>query len=147
MQVLETVQVAATPHRVWQVLVDVEQWPTWTGSVRAVRLLDPGTLAEGSRVELSQPRLPKAGWVVTELVEGRSFTWSSRAPGVVSTAEHRLEDTDGGTRVTLRLIQEGPLAGVLSVLAGARARRYVAMEAAGLRRRCEQPAEGSAGAG
>jgi uncharacterized protein YndB with AHSA1/START domain len=137
-KVTQTVDIAATPERVWQVIVDVERWPTWTDSVRAARLLDGPPLAEGSRVELRQPRLPTTEWVVIELVDGESFTWSARGPGVVSVASHRLEPADGGTRVRLEFSQQGPLSRALDVLAGAMVRRYVGMEAAGLRRRCEQ---------
>jgi uncharacterized membrane protein len=139
MQVTETVDIAAPPERVWAVLADVEAWPTWTDSVRAARLLDGGPLAEGSRVELRQPRLPAAVWVVTELVEGESFIWSARGPGVVSMGGHRLEPLEGGTRVRLEFSQQGPLGSSLGVLLAGMIRRYVAMEAAGLKRRCEQP--------
>ena len=139
MQVRETVEIAAPPERVWQVLSDVESWPTWPDSVRSAQLLDGGPLAEGSRVELAQPKLPKATWVVTELVDGRSFSWSARAPGVVSVADHELEPIPGGTRVTLLFSQDGPLGGAVAKVAGGLVRRYVAMEAAGLKRRCEEP--------
>jgi uncharacterized membrane protein len=139
MQVTETVDIAAPLEQVWRVLADVEAWPTWTDSVRTARLLDGPPLAEGSRVELRQPRLPATLWVVTELVEGESFTWSARGPGVVSVAGHWLEPTDRGTRVRLEFSQQGPLGTALGVLAGGMVRRYVGMEAAGLKRRCEEP--------
>jgi len=142
MQVSETMRVAATPERVWEVLVDVESWPTWTASVGSARLLDGGPLAEGSRVQLRQPRLPKAVWVVTELVEGRSFTWSARGPGVVSSAEHRVEASAEGSLVTLTFSQAGVLGRPAGLLAGGMVRRYVQMEAAGLKRRCEEHAAG-----
>ena len=142
MPVRETVEIAAPPERVWQVLSDVESWPTWTDSVRSARLLDGGPLAEGSRVEMAQPRLPKATWVVTELVEGRSFSWSARGPGVVSVADHELEPTPEGTKVTLQFSQGGPVGSAVAKLAGGLVRRYVAMEAEGLKRRCEEPPDG-----
>jgi uncharacterized membrane protein len=143
-QVSETVDVAAAPDRVWAVLVDVESWPTWTDSIESVRALDgaPTAMAEGSRYEVKQPRLPKAVWVVTELVDGRSFSWSARGPGLVSFAEHRVEPSDGASRVTLLFSQEGPLARPVSVAFGAMVRRYVRMEAAGLKRRSEESTTG-----
>lgn len=142
MQVSETVEIAAAPDRVWDVLVDVESWSTWTDSIDSVRPLDGGPMADGSRFEVKQPRLPKAVWVVTELVDGRSFSWSARGPGLVSFADHRVEPSDGGSRVTLLFSQEGPLSGPVGVAFGGMVRRYVRMEAAGLKRRSEESVTG-----
>jgi hypothetical protein len=57
---------------------------------------------------------------------------------VPSRADHWIEP-DGPGRSTVRLVfeQSGPLAPVLGMLAGRLTRRYVAMEAEGLRRRSE----------
>ena len=142
MKVSETVEIAAAPERVWDVLVDVESWPTWTDSIDSVRSLDGGPMTDGRRFEVKQPRLPKAVWVITEFVDGRSFSWSARGPGLVSFAEHRVEPSGEGSRVTLVFSQEGPLARPVSVAFGGMVRRYVRMEAAGLKRRSEESATG-----
>jgi hypothetical protein len=71
------IDVAAPAPHVWDVLVDVERWPEWTDSVTSVRLLCGGPLAVGSRVELSQPRIPTGTYTVTELEPGSVFVWSS----------------------------------------------------------------------
>lgn len=78
-------------------------------------------------------------WRVTELTGQREFVWVSDTPGVRTTAEHRLLPLpDGRTRVELAVSQSGPLAGLIGWLYGGLLRRYVRMEADGLRRRCEQ---------
>lgn len=140
MLVTETVQVAAPPERVWAVLADVQDWPSWTPTTRSVRLLDGPTLTEGSRVRIEQPRLPPAEWVVSEYVPGRSFRWTARGPGVVTVADHEVVPADDPARstVTLRLEQTGPLSGVLGLVAGRLTRRYVATEARSLKARCER---------
>ena len=142
MNVTETVFIDAPADRVWSVLVDVAEWPTWTSSVRSVRPLSPGPLAVGTRVQLHQPRLPKATWVVTELVDLASFSWTSRTPGLRSVGDHQLTDLGGSTRVTLRLRQTGWLSGLARILYGRLAAGYVSTEAAGLKRRCEQSDQG-----
>ncbi|MGS2614463.1 SRPBCC family protein [Micromonospora sp. LZ34] len=132
-------EVAAEAGLVWAVLVDVERWPEWTASVRRARRLEPGPLAVGATVRLEQPKLRPAVWRVTELTEGLSFTWVSTAPGVRSRAEHRLVPLPGGrTGLELTVQQSGPLAWPVGWLYGDLTRRYLRLEADGLRRRCER---------
>jgi hypothetical protein len=130
--------VAAPAPRVWKVLSAVEDWPGLTGSMTSVRGLDGPRLAVGARFAVHQPRLPPAVWTVTGLAEGASFTWESRAPGVVSRARHLLEPAAGGTSLTLGLEQSGVLAWPLAFLLGGTVRRYLALEGQGIGARSEQ---------
>lgn len=62
-----------------------------------------------------------------------------RRSGRADHGEHRLLPLpDGRTRVELVIDQSGPLAGLIGWLYGELFRRYVRMEADGLRRRCER---------
>lgn len=136
-----SIEVTASPQRVWEVLVDVERWPEWTASVSGVRSLDPGPLAVGSRVEVSQPRIPTGTYSVTALVPGSSFTWEQRQPGSVVTAHHECVPLrDGGTRVELRVEMTGLLGGVVGRLYRKLTQRYLLTEAAGLKSRAERSA-------
>lgn len=132
-----SVDIAAALDEVWTVLVDVEGWPSWTASVSEVKVLDGTPLAVGSRVRVRQPRLPATVWDVSSLEPGRSFTWTAAAPGVTTVADHRLEAQGDGVRATLALERSGPLAPVVDLLFRRLTRRYVTMEADGLKRRCE----------
>ncbi|HEU5155001.1 MAG TPA: SRPBCC family protein, partial [Gemmatimonadales bacterium] len=82
------VEIAAPPERVWTVLADLERWPEWTQSVTSIELLQPGPLAVGTTVRVSQPKLKPAVWEVTEVKTGRSFTWVTRQPGFLVTGLH-----------------------------------------------------------
>lgn len=140
MEYSTTVDVAAPPERVWQVMSDVERWPEWTSSVRSVHLLSPGPLAVGSRVRVSQPRLPTTVWTVSELVDGESFTWVATGPGLRTVADHSVAGTPGGCRVTLSVLQAGALGGLMGRLLGGLTERYLDLEAGGLKARAqEQP--------
>ncbi|GGK39386.1 hypothetical protein GCM10010124_35140 [Pilimelia terevasa] len=133
------VRIEAPPERIWAVLADVAAWPRWTASMREVTPLSGAALAAGARVRIRQPRLPAAEWEVTRWAPGRGFTWVSRNPGLTVTADHLLDPApDGATTLTLALRHRGPLAPVLRLLTGALTRRYLALEAAGLRRAAEQ---------
>jgi uncharacterized membrane protein len=129
--------IAAPPSTVWEVYSDVEHWPEWTDSVTSVELLDPGPLRVGSRARIRQPRLPVATWTVTEIDEGRSFTWVARGPGVRSTGTHVVEPHGDGARATAILELAGLLGPVVGFLTRGLTRRYLAMESAGLKARAE----------
>lgn len=127
----------ATADEVWKVLMDVENWPQWTPTMRRIRPLDGGPARVGSRYRVEQPRLMPAVWEITECTPGRSFTWFTRSPGVRTVAEHLLTPTPGGVRMDQVLEQNGPLEPVIRPLYGGLVRRYVDTEGRGLKRYCE----------
>lgn len=129
--------VDAGADTVWAVMADVERMPTWTSTMRRVRL-DGDALRVGARVRIEQPRLPPATWEVTELEPGRSYTWASPAPGLHSAAWHTVEPQEPGrSRITLGIRQTGAL-GVVASLLGPMTRRYVDTEITGLAAEAER---------
>ena len=133
-----SVDIAASAHRVWEVLTDVERWSEWTETVTSVKRLDDGPLRSGSRATINQPKVPETEYVVTDLDPGRSFTWVARGPGVTTIARHDIEALpDGGSRVTLSVEQDGLLGRVMGRFYRGLTDRYLANEAAGLKSRCE----------
>ncbi|MEO5746255.1 MAG: SRPBCC family protein [Terracoccus sp.] len=132
-----TVEIEAPAERVWALLSDVERWPEWTASMSSVTLLD-AALAVGSRATVEQPRLPRATWTVTALEEGIEFDWASAMPGVLTVGRHHVEMVDEGhSRVVLTVHQSGLLGPVARLAYGRLTRRYLKLEAAGLKTRCE----------
>lgn len=134
----EAVQdVAAPAATAWSIYRDVERWPEWTDSVTSVELLD-GPLRIGARARVRQPRLPVAEWQVTDLDDGRRFEWVSKALGVRTTGIHVVEETGPDScRVTAALTQQGPLGVLIGLITNRLTKRYLATEAAGLKRRAE----------
>lgn len=134
---IEVVRESTAPvERLWAVMSDVRRWPEWLPTVDAVTPLDPDRVDEvGAEYRVEQPRLPAAVWRITEVVEGRSFTWESTAPGLRSVGTHVLRPAgDGTTTITLGIEWSGLLAPVLRLLAGRTAQDYVEQEAAALDR-------------
>lgn len=132
-----SIDIAASPHRVWTVMSEVERWPEWTASVTSIKRLTPGPFAVGSKALIRQPKFPPALWVVTAIEPNRSFTWRSGAPGVYVFAHHSIEPTATGSRVTLSLRYNGWLGGLIGRMTAGITNRYLAMEANGLKQRAE----------
>jgi len=132
------VEIRVSPHRVWEVLLDVERWPAWTSSVTRVQRMDIGPLTLGSRTRIWQPKLMPAVWQVTSLDEQRRiFAWTTHTCGIRIVGRHQVEAIGGRSRVTLSLTYHGVIGAVL-----ARAYRdlnweYLTREANGLRGYCE----------
>lgn len=131
------IEIAAKPERVWSVMRDCERWHEWTASISSIQFLDAGSLRVGQRALVRQPKLPPGVWKVTELIDGREFTWVSAAPGLRVHARHLIEAAPGGSRVTLSLSYEGIFGGLLLRMTRGITERYVALEAKGLKARSE----------
>jgi uncharacterized protein YndB with AHSA1/START domain len=133
-----TVEVFASPQRVWETLVDVERWPEWTPTVTRAERLEPGPLALGSRTKLWQPQLMTTAWRVTALDSNAGvFIWETSRPGVKVIATHRVEPTQGGVRLSLALEYKGILGGLMAIQLKDLNWDYLTKEAQGLKARCE----------
>lgn len=137
MEFARTIDIDAPPQRIWEILADVEHWPDWTESMQKVERLDRGQFGMGSRARVKQPRLMPATFAVTSFEPGTSFEWTSKTFGVVSVGDHRIEPRDGGARVTVSFSMRGPMAWLGSTIASGLIRRYVTMEAEGLKKQSE----------
>jgi carbon monoxide dehydrogenase subunit G len=132
-----TIDIAAPPARVWDVMTDVERWHEWTASITGIQRFDEGPLKVGSRTLVKQPKLLPARFEVTVLEEGRGFDWRTRSAGVTAVGRHWIQPTAGGCRVTLGVAYGGPLGALIAWAYADLTRRYLAMEAKGLKRRSE----------
>jgi uncharacterized protein YndB with AHSA1/START domain len=132
-----SVDIEAPPEKVWTVMSDVERWHEWTASIRSVTRLGAGPLVVGARARVRQPKLLPADFVVTELDERKGFTWVTSSPGVTATARHLIEPTPRGTPATLSVEFEGIAAPIVAWMTRDLNNRYLALEAAGLKRRAE----------
>jgi hypothetical protein len=137
MRVDVAVEIARPPQAVWPVMVDVERWHEWTASITDIKRLEQSAFGVGSRVRIRQPRLAPVVWRVKEFEEARFFTWETRSPGVATVARHAVRARNGGSIVELTIDQTGLLAPLLALLLRKITRRYMEMEAQGLKRRCE----------
>ena len=136
-----TIDIDASPAVVWATLSDVPAWPTWTASVTSAEWVGEGGLVVGHAARIHQPKLRPATWIVTAVDVGRSFTWQTKSPGFSIAGSHAISPrATGGVTVALSTEVHGLLAPIIGALTARIGRRYVAMEAEGLKRHCEEKA-------
>jgi len=130
---------------VWSVFTDVERWPTWASSFTSVELID-GPMRLGAKARIRQPRLPTVVWEVTKWEPGRSWTWTATGPGARTEASHNLTVSGRSTVAEQSIVSSGPVGRLLAFAWRSLTRRYLAIEAEGLKQRSEQVAASSSAA-
>jgi uncharacterized membrane protein len=135
----DSIEIDAPPQLVWDVFSDVERWPEWTASVTSLVGRDGPDLAVGKRFAIKQPGMQKLVWRVTEIDPGSSWTWVQRSPGVLVTARHDVIARPGGrTLVRQQLDQRGVLGSLVGRLMVKKTKRFLELEAHGLKACAEQ---------
>lgn len=134
-----TIDIAASPERVWRVFADIDRWHEWTASITRIERLDAPSFAAGSRFKVFQPKLRPAVWTITELKPDSNFTWVSRSPGMKVVAEHAIQPVgQGACKVTLRTTFSGLVGRIVGRVYGTLIKEYMGLEAGGLKRRSEE---------
>lgn len=135
----DSVEIDAPPRLVWDVFSEVQRWPEWTPSVTSLVGRDGPALGVGRRFAIKQPGMARLTWKVTELAPGTSWTWVQRSPGVRVSARHDVIARPGGrTLVRQQLDQGGVLGALVGRLMVAKTKRFLELEAQGLKARSEQ---------
>lgn len=133
-----SVDIAATPDRVWHAVVDVERWPEIVSHFAAIELTSEGAFGLGSEARVRPKGFFGSTWTVTGYEEGRSFSWESElVPGMRFLADHSVEATEKGARLALSLSYTGLLATLLSPVLGAVFSGNVRREGDGIKAYCE----------
>ena len=101
-EIRTSIEIAASPTAVWEVLTDFDAYPEWNPFVRSIA----GTLSEGERLEVSLGASGKKPMgftpVVTSVVPGEEFAWLGHlgVKGVFDGHHHfQLSVSDIGTRL------------------------------------------------
>ncbi|UMB68136.1 SRPBCC family protein [Mycobacterium paraterrae] len=135
----DSIEIDAPPQLVWKVFSDVEHWPDWTESVTSLIGHDGPDLAVGKRFSIKQPGMAKLVWEVTDIDAGSTWTWVQRSAGVDVSARHWvIPRSDGRTLVRQQLEQRGLLGALVGRMLAKKTRRFLALEAQGLKNRSEQ---------
>jgi uncharacterized protein YndB with AHSA1/START domain len=135
------VKISAPPAQVWTVITDIEAWPKWAPQMKRLERLEAGPLRLGSRIRVRPKGLPANVWRVTDLEDGRHFTWeTSLVPGLRLIGGHELAPIGAGTSAAFWLDAGGPLGVVVGpVLRRTLFKRNTRNATAGLKAFVERP--------
>lgn len=134
-----SVDVAATPARVFALWADAAAWPRWDPDLEEASL--DGAFARGSHGTLKPRGGPRTRIELVDVVEPESFTAVSRLPGCRMVFAHRVSPLPDGCRVTHAVRFEGPLAFVFRRLIGPSIRRGLPGTMDGLKAAAEAAVE------
>jgi hypothetical protein len=101
------IEIVAAPTVVWEVLTDIEEWPSWKSDVESVSM--QGGLAEGSAFRW------KAGpGTITSVLQAveppRRIAWSGKTLGIQAMHVYALETRNGTTLVRTEESYDGLIA-------------------------------------
>ena len=104
------IEIQAKPETVWDVLADIDNWPSWNPDVKEAKLT--GGLKVGSVFRW------KAGpGTITSSLEQvdrpREIGWSGRTMGIIAVHVYRLESSGEGTKVRTEESFDGLIARLL----------------------------------
>jgi carbon monoxide dehydrogenase subunit G len=132
------------PTQVFEALVDVERWPAWliASGIVSVERLDPGPLAAGSRLRISQTvagRSTVLDGSVTVLAPGAAFGLRGRdKDGVTIEIDAVIAADDLATRLRWSVRLDLPLRfRMFESMVAAQARRAAALDLEAFKRRLE----------
>jgi hypothetical protein len=101
------IEVSASPEALWDVLADVEKWPTWNPDVDSVTLSGPVAKGTSFRWKAGPTRLVST----LQLVDRpRALGWTGRTMGVRAIHLWRFEPRPGGAVASMQESFDGAVA-------------------------------------
>jgi Polyketide cyclase / dehydrase and lipid transport len=100
---------SAAADKIWPLYADVTRWSEWDPAMKRVDI--NGDFLAGSEGVMHVENFGPVPFVITDCTPNAQFSTDSPGPGVTIRFEHELEPlTNGGTRITHRVILHGPAA-------------------------------------
>lgn len=117
---LETI---ASPAKIWQIWCDVPNWQQWDTGLKSAELL--GAFVIGTKGKLTPDKGPKSSFIITELVDGMSYTFKTKLPLGALHVKRYLEEKEGKTYFTHEVWFTGPSKGIFGNALGKNYRRIL----------------------
>lgn len=112
------IEIAASPAKVWSILVDINKWQEWSPVINK----SSGTAAVGAELKITMSGKdkgkdgPSYSPIITQLEEEKYFSWSATmmAGFIFTNGKHiELEETATGTRLIHRETFKGMMAAMM----------------------------------
>ena len=101
------IEIAAAPEVAWDVLTDIDRWPSWNPAVKSVSL--EGGIDEGSKFRWKAgPGTIKS--TIRDVEKPWRIAWSGTSFGIKAIHVHTLEPRDGRTLVMTEESYDGLVA-------------------------------------
>lgn len=94
-------------EHIWRIWTDVNNWPTWHGDLDYCKL--EGDFVVGNHFMLKPKGISPVKIMLTEIVDGHSFTDCTSFFGAKMYDTHAMIDTLDGLELTNKLVVTGPL--------------------------------------
>jgi carbon monoxide dehydrogenase subunit G len=111
-----TIDINASPEKVWTLIDKLEEWPQWMPSIKKIERHSKEPLAVGSQLSVTAKvsgLTVTLLMTITEFVPERNVVMQGKALGTNLTRFYNLEPLDGATKATVG----GEVSGVLAWLA------------------------------
>jgi uncharacterized membrane protein len=126
-----SVVVRATPQQVFAVYADAESWPRWDPDLESATRRGP--FAVGSTGEIKPREGPRTKIRISRIDRDLRFDAEAKLPMCIMRFEHIVEAVGVNTRVTHRVVLEGPLKAVYAKLIGKKLAEGIPRTMAGLK--------------
>lgn len=112
-------QTSAPPEAVWRLWSEPATWPDWNPDVASMTV--QGAFAKGARAVMKTRAGRSHEMLVTAFEPGREFRLeTSPLPGTRFTFICRVAPAPGGSTISQGIVMRGPLAAIMSPMAGER---------------------------
>lgn len=103
-----SIEIRATPARVWELFADVPGWKAWNGGIDRIEL--HGAFASGSTFTMQPPGADAFVSTLVDVREREGFTDETMIDDTCVIVDHCIEPTASGVRVIYRTRITGPSA-------------------------------------
>jgi len=134
----KSIDINASPQRVWEIVSGIEAWPQRIGTVDTIKVLTAPPIDTGTQVRRKQPTLPDGIWEINVWDVPLYFEWTQKQNGVTSVAGHRVDSLgELRARLTLTLDMSGLLVPLIGLFYKNLTNEYMDREAEDIRRAAE----------